>query len=196
MTLSKDYKGPVSGGFTTGPDGESVYRSYTQEEDPVLTRDELSATRWFRDLPPNEQIREVRRLKWNLAEARKSADGYAGIVKGQDAEIDDLRRQLAERRPDGYELPRAAADLIDFATAHGWKIAKLWYLDEDGDGASVKIGVAHTNESGQFLFKLTWSCSPSGTARLGRYNLCRTPGLDWYQAPSLVKIKEMIKSEA
>lgn len=200
--ISKDYKGPVSGRITIGGgDNPEVTReSFTQAQDPILTKDECKATEWFRALPPNEQYREVRRLKWNADERARVIEADHRVIVEQNAEIVALRRQLADRRPDGFEIPLSAGTLLDHAKAHGWRTGKAWlpvmYTDETGryveDPGAFTLDIQIAGHGWEF--KLKWACEPGGTGRLTRYGLAKGPRRAWHDAPSLVKIKKIIEN--
>jgi hypothetical protein len=197
MALSKDYKGPVSGGMTIKADGTTESRSYTQEEDPVLTRDELNATADFRALPPNEQLREVRRPKWNLGEITNQRDSLRVTVQSQDREILTLRAKLAVFTPEGYMMPSPAALLLADAADHGWRTVRAWHTDEGGDDPHARLEVAITN--GWHTFQLSWSVDPlirGGHGRMIRRGLARKLQGPWYDAPSLLKIHKIITEES
>lgn len=188
------YTGPTSGRITVGGDGPSqIERFY----DPPLTRDERNAVADWLALSPPEQAREVRRLRWNLAEMTRQRDTQRDIVRRQDTELLALRAKLATFTPEGYQLPPAAADLLADAQAHGWKTAKAWVPAADGmdeprwtppDGYRLEIIIG----LGLYAFKLSWYCTPDGRGHMIRRGLARAPRRDWHDAPSLLKIKEII----
>lgn len=202
--ISKDYKGPVSGRITIGggADPEVKRESFTQAQDPVLTKDERNATEWFRELPPNEQYREVRRLKWNADERARMVAADAEIIRRMRQEINILERKLANRRPDGFEIPLSAGILLAHAELHGWKTGKAWhevtYYDDQGSPQTdpnayrLEIGLAGHG----WEFKLSWLCEPAGRGHLTRSGLARGPRHGWRDAPSLTKIKQIIEQEA
>jgi hypothetical protein len=203
--ISKDYKGPVSGRITIGGgDNPEIKReSFTQAQDPVLSKDERRATEWFRALPPNEQYREVRRLKWNADARAKAIEADHTIIVNQNEEIVQLRRELAGRRPDGFEIPMSASVLLDHAKAHGWRTGKAWspvtFYDDEGheqtdpDEYRLQIGLAGHG----WEFKLIWSCQPGGRGHVVMgHSLARGPYRAWHDAPSLTKIKKIIEEEA
>lgn len=185
---------PTSGRTVIKADGTSEYIRYY---DQPLTKEEQAATEWFHVLSPNEQYREARRLKWNLDAAQGDVATWKRVAQERDAEIMRLRLALAQFTPEGYVFPPAAAALIDHADAHGWKTAKAWTVAEkrsdDGDdwmpSARLEVHISHTG----WLFKLSWSCEPGGKGRMGR-GLARAPRRNWYDAPSLTKIRETIVS--
>lgn len=191
------YTGPTSGRITIGGGKPAkVERFY----DKPLTEDERNATSDFRALSPNEQIREVRRLRWNLNEAQNQAKASEQIIREQDAEINRLRAELATHTPHGgYAFPPAARDLIDTAQAHGWKTAHAWTRvgPSQGDDCTeeyarleVKIG------KDKRTYQYTWLCWPNGRGSLSGTGLAWAPYKGWYHAPSLTAVKALIiKSE-
>lgn len=197
------YTGPTSGRITIGGgDNPEVKReSFTQAQDPLLTRDERNATEWFRALPPNEQYREVRRLKWNAEDRLRTIDELREALARQEAEIRRTRIELESRRPDRFEPPRAAAELLTLAGRHGWRAVKAWYpatfTDENGslkdDPEWFRFEIAMTDDEGT-VFKLSWSVPRDGQGRgsMTRSGLARSPRRDWHDAPSLKKIKIII----
>lgn len=196
MALSKDYDGPTSGRITVGPDGVSKRETFTQKTDPPLTRDERNATEEFRSLGPNEQIREYRILKWNAAVWKKDLDQAKETIKRQDKEILVLSARLAVFTPEGYTMPSPAALLLADAADHGWRTARAWHTDEDGDDPHARLEVGITN--GWYTFQLSWSVDPlikGGHGRMIRRGLARKLQGPWYDAPSLLKIHKIITEE-
>jgi len=186
MTLSPGYTGPTSGRMTIGPNGVTHRETFTRETDPPLTHDELIATEEFRALGPNAQIREVRVLKWNLAESERREAEWRASVKRQDAELRVLRGKVAAMTPDGFTIPKGAADVIHHAASHGWNIGRAWRTVDDG--ARLDIVVRH----GMYEFQLSWFCEREGGGRMVRRGLARGPRRPWHDAPSLTRIKEII----
>lgn len=203
MAISPDYKGPVSGRITIGggDNPEITRESFTQAEDPVLTRDERNATEWFRALPPNEQYREVRRLKWTTEELQRQVSTWHDTVVRQNAEIVKLQAELASRRPDGFEIPRAADELLTLAQHYGWKTAKAWQPVTKYDATGFEISdpewfrfeIALWHEG--IAFQLAWGVPLDGHGRgsMTRRGLARYPRRDWHDAPSLTKIRKIIR---
>jgi hypothetical protein len=181
------YTGPTSGRITIGGDGSVTRESF---DDPMLSREEEQAVAWFTALSPNARLREVRRLKWNADERLRELETLKAASRRDDTEITRLRGQLAARRPDGFELPKSAADLLAHAEAHGWKTARAWIVrtEDEGGGAGLRIIVGQ----GPWQFKLSWSCDPGGAGRMVRSGLARGPRRDWHDAPPLVRIKQII----
>lgn len=179
------YTGPTSGRITIGADGDFIKETFS---DPPLTRDEQQAVAWFTAMSPNEQLREVRRLKWNSEEYLRGWEAWRAVAKEQETELSVLRRKLASFTPEGYTLPKAAESVIGHATTHGWRTARFWSPLEDGHGYRLKTAV----KSGSWGFRLSWICTSAGTGSLDRSGLARSPGRDWHDAPSLVRIKEII----
>jgi hypothetical protein len=197
------YTGPTSGRITIGGgDNPEIKReSFTQAQDPILTRDERNATEWFRALPPNEQYREVRRMKWNLEEQRREIEALRDTFLRQEKEIRQLRAELATRRPDGFEIPRAANEILTLAKIYGWNTAKAWvpvtFTDDEGDlikdHTRFRFEIAFAKDG--YSFQLSWSVPRDGRGRgsMIRRGLARYPRRDWHDAPSLTKIKKIIR---
>jgi len=191
------YTGPTSGRITIGGDGTVTNReTFT---DKPLTREEQDAVAWFTALSPNEQLREVRRLKWNMNAARQDRDEWKRIAQRQRGELATLERKLAAYPPEGYTLPATAADLLALAKTAGWTTAVQWTrladLHEDGieaDGATVEIGLRH----GLWRYRLRWHCDYQGPgARMTRGGLAQTPDYRaWHDAPSVKKIRQVIEN--
>lgn len=187
------YTGPTSGRITVRPNGEVTRESFT---DPPLTAEEGRAVKWFTDLSPNEQLREVRRLKWNLAEAERGRDAMAQGAREAHERIEELERRLAEFTPDGYSVPGSVSVLIQFAEQSGWQTARSWMERPNGFNdylLTVLVGRSGpTGEPGlRWDFKLSWSCTPfSGRLVSG---ICRTPERPrWADAPSLTEVRRTI----
>ena len=185
------YTGPTSGRITIRGDEVISRESF---HDAPLTRDELNATADFRAMSPNEQIREVRRLKWNEAHWRGEAENLKQTVQRLDDELAKVGGKLATYPPEGYTLPRAAAELIEHAKAHGWSTGRAWRINDDLDGATVQVLV--TSSDSTRLYKLSWSCDPGGAGRMTHSGLARLPLRGWRDAPSLKKIREDIAAHS
>lgn len=179
---------PTGGRVQIKPDGTSEYVRFYDEP---LTKDEQAATQWFHDLSPNEQYREVRRMKWNLEQARSDLEALNQTVREQRAELARVRAQLATHTPHGYVMPKPAADLLELAEANGWKTGRAWKLEDDGLSAALRVGIRR----GGTDFELRWVCEPGGRGRMPRPGLARAPRRGWYDAPSLVKIREIVVSD-
>lgn len=188
------YTGPTSGRITIGGDGEITKReTFT---DPPLTRDERDAVAWFTELSPNEQLRQVRIMKWNLDEAQKGREQWKGIAEGYRRDLAAAERKLAMYPPEGYALPGIVSDLLGLAKAAGWRTGIAWthLVDLGGehspaDGATVEIVLGH----GLWLYRLRWHCDPDGGARMTRGGLAQTPDhRAWHDAPSVKKIRQVI----
>lgn len=197
MSGLSGYTGPTSGRITVGGDGTVTNRE--RFTDKPLTKDENDAVAWFTALSPNEQLREVRRLKWNVDEARKDRDGWKRTALRQREDLIKLERKLASYPPEGYTVPAVVADLLALAKAAGWSTAVQWTrlaeLHEDGveaDGATIEVGLWH----GLWKYRLRWHCDFQGPgARMTRGALAQTPEhRAWHDAPSLRKIREVIGS--
>lgn len=187
-----EYKGPTSGRITVTAGGVVERVSFN---DIPLTADETRAVAWFTKLSPIEQLREVRRLKWNLDRATADRDAFERIVREQDAEISKLSGRLARIVPDGYAVPVSAADLLACATAHGWLSDHTWEVHKGSeDGADPGYAVFRIMVgNGDRAFKRSWSVDPGGTGRMIGRGLAREKTGPWRDAPSLRKIREIIE---
>lgn len=111
---------------------------------------------------------------------------------------------LLEEPPASYTFPKAAADLIDYARAHGWDGRAQW----TPPGAvpvwvTVHIGrirtaaeqdAAYLGTGDRWHYQLTWhsrGCRPGRVRRFG--GLAETPDRPAaHDAPSLQRIRETI----
>ncbi|MFK4187263.1 hypothetical protein ACI2L4_25115 [Streptomyces sparsogenes] len=105
--------------------------------------------------------------------------------------------------PEGYTLPKAAADLIAHAEAHGWKTMVQWTHPgwEEEKYVMVRVGrEVDEAEREQFrgdgwFYKLTWhsrGCAP-GRLRLFGSGLAETPDNPaTHDAPSVRRIRAII----
>lgn len=189
--MGEEKRIPTGGRTVIKPDGTSEYVRFY---DAPLSKDEQAAVAWFTELSPHEQLREVRRMKWNLEVAQKDRDTLKEASRRHDVEMNRLARQLASRRPDGFELPRSAASLLEHARAHGWRTAVAWSPDEENLAAGLQVLIARP---GGWGFKLRWGVpvDGNGAGSLVRTGLARRPGRDWYDAPPLKSIRQIIASE-
>lgn len=187
MSGVEGYKGPTSGRITVGGDG-TVNRE--RFYDRPLTREEQEAVKWFTDLSPNEQLREVRLLKFSLESARQDRDVWESAARQANAENRRLTAERDARRPDGYELPRSASQLLLTAREHGWRTAVGWYPDEDGQHARLTVLIGR----GGWTFKLNWAVprDGNGAGSRNRAGLFRRPGRDWSDAPSFKEIHQLL----
>lgn len=190
MAGQEGYTGPTSGRIRIGGGQKPVVERFT---DPPLTREESDAVAWFRALSPHEQLREVRRMKWNLDEAVRTRDVWRNVAGRHDQEIARLEAERDARRPDGYELPRAAGELLSLARRQGWGTARRWTLSEDGLAARLEIGISRKGHA----FKLGWVVPVDGNGRgsRDRAGLACSPGRDWQDAPSLKKIRLLLMAD-
>lgn len=195
MAGLEGYTGPTSGRIHIGGDGEVTRERFT---DPPLTRYELDAVEWFTALSPNEQLREVRRLKWNADEHARLAEAYKRVSQEQRTKIARLTAERDARRPDGYELPRSAAHLLTQAERHGWRTVRGWYPDEDGAHAQLKIRLGYAAEDGRWEFQLAWAVPRDGAGAGSRVRsgIYRAPGQDWRDAPSFTRIHHLLEEVA
>lgn len=187
MSGPEGYTGPTSGRITVGGDG-SVNRE--RFYDRPLTREEQEAVKWFTDLSPNEQLREVQRMKFNLESIRRDRDTWKAAARQADAENRRLTAERDARRPDGYELPRSASQLLLTAREHGWGTAVGWYPDEDGQHARLAVLIRR----GGWAFKLAWAVprDGNGAGSRNRAGLFSCPGRGWSDAPSFKEITRLL----
>lgn len=120
-------------------------------------------------------------------------------------ELRDALTRILAVPPVGYTLPKAAADLIPYARAHGWEGRAQW----TPPGAvpvwvTVHIGrirtateqaALHLGTGDRWYYRLTWhsrDCPPGRVRRFGQ-GLAETPDRPaTHDAPSLRRIRETI----
>lgn len=113
--------------------------------------------------------------------------------------------------PDGYTLPKQAADLMAHATANGWLTRAIWVHGPDIEEPFVSVDVGRKLAAGEqpvcptdeyapvrgdkWAYRVTWhsrDCKP-GRLRLFRKPLAATP---WrpahYDGPSVKGIRDVI----
>lgn len=187
------YTGPTSGRITVGGDSPAkVERFY----DKPLTAKEAEAVAEFTALSPNEQYRkviemqeELKRLRWNDRVLRGDLENERRIRRQMRTEEQELRREASQRPPEGYSRPAIVRDLMDHAETSGWTVRWAWQRpDEEGDTALDFI----LEHGDSWRVQLSWCCQPGGKGRRVRSGLIRQPGQDWRDAPSVVKLKEII----
>lgn len=186
------YTGPTSGRITIGGGSGPVVERFT---DPPLTADEARAVAWFTALSPNEQLREVRRLKWNADERERGRDTWKEAAQRLEAENARLRAERDARRPDGYELPRSAAELLRAAEeAPLWRSARSWTVEEDGQHAMLLVRLR--GPVGWEYTHLRWDVplDGNGAGRLVSPGLYRHQGKDWSDTPSLKEIRRVMRT--
>lgn len=184
------------GGYRLTPDGKG---DYTSERitfpDPLEGADD-EERRFFIDrygpLSMLEMCQRLRVAEWNAEERRQA-------LKGAEAEIRKLRRDAAppdrSTPPAGWELPKAAADLLACAERNGWMSITAWGERPGGD-VMVTIQLAHGRRIGEaWRFEhLTWYASGVGTSmHRGGRGLQSTPDAPaWHDAPSISRICAVI----
>lgn len=178
---------PTGGRAVIGPDGTGEWKRFY---DRPLSREESEAVKWFTELSPNEQLREVRRLKWNLDRAREDTETWKRVAREHEREALAVQAKLAVFTPEGFTVPWGAADLLNFAEERGWKTVKAWTVDRD-DETSALLRIILRN--GEWIFKFTWSADKGGGGRMFGRGLAQAPGRYWHDAPSLKAVKEIIE---
>lgn len=193
MALPEGYTGPTGGRMVLNADGTSEYVRFY---DKPLTADEETAVAEFLELSPNGRLRkviemqdELRRLRWNEAELRKGQENDRRILKEFRATEARLRLTAVQRPPEGYSRPAIVRDLVDHAERAGWTVRWAWQEpDEAGD---VRLDISLTRGE-IWRADLYWVCQPGGKGRRVRSGLIRRPGRGWGDAPSVVKLKEIL----
>lgn len=193
MALPEGYTGPTGGRMVLNADGTSEYVRFY---DKPLTADEERAVAEFLELSPNGRLRkviemqdELRRLRWNDAELRKGQEDNRRILKEFQVTETRLRLTAAQRPPEGYSRPAIVRDLMEHAERAGWAVRWAWQEpDEAGD---VRLDFRLTRGE-VWRADLYWVCQPGGKGRRVRPGLIRRPGQDWSDAPSVVKLKEIL----
>lgn len=180
------YNGPTSGRIRIGADGEVTSKTYT---DPPLTADEARAVADFTELSPNAQLREVRRLKWNLAEAERRAGANLERAERSERQVDELTRKIAEFTPEGLVIPASAATILAVAAENGWSTAKMWVDRRENFGDHL-FGI-RVGRDGGWSFLVKWSVAPGFGRTVS--GLARTPDRPQvHTAPSLRVIHDTI----
>lgn len=149
---------------------------------------------------------EFERLSYERYELIKQV----GAPCGDTPEVRERMRAVARRMceitavpPDGYTLPKAAADLVAHAEAHGWRALVQWtapgYPGEPYVG--VQVGRRATGADGyvgpgtSWKYSLTWhsrGCAPGKVRLFGRV-LAETPDRPaTHDGPSVKGIRDVI----
>jgi hypothetical protein len=186
-----EYTGPTSGRITIGADGDVTKVHFT---DKPLSKDEADAVRWFTVMSPNAQLREVRIMKWNLSVASRDRDNWKATAQRLEAELAKVKAELATHAPDGFTLPRAAADLLEHAAAYGWLTGRSWDIAEDGIDGSVSVALGHPDRTREYRLRWAVQAGGRGAGSLSGSGLARLPRQGWRDAPSLKKIKDDMKA--
>lgn len=119
-------------------------------------------------------------------------------------EIRTRLRELHATPPDGYALPKLAADLVEHAEAHGWTTRAQWtalgYVGEPY--VTVQVGRLVAEADGylglgdRWTYSLTWhsrDCAP-GKVRLFGSGIAVTPANPGsHSAPSVKAIRAVIE---
>jgi hypothetical protein len=120
-------------------------------------------------------------------------------------ELNKELRALAAIPPDGYELPRIAADLMAHAVAHGWLAAAAWTAPDYAGEPFVRVKVGRMltelerdqHRGDRWHYSLTWhsrGCTP-GKVRLFGSGLATTPDSPaHHDAPSIKGIRAVIEA--
>lgn len=121
---------------------------------------------------------------------------------------DEPPTHIRRDAPEGYGIPKAAADLLEHAKVHGWSTLATWNTDRN-DAPFLNVQVvrpvrpceaervyAHTSYQGPaWYYSKTWhsrGCAP-GRMRLSGTGLTRTPSHPRLSdAPSVKVIRELI----
>ncbi|GAA0500993.1 hypothetical protein [Streptomyces olivaceiscleroticus] len=138
----------------------------------------------------------------------RNAGGATLEQKDRSRAIARRLREILAIPPAGYALPKAAADLLAHAEAHGWDTAVRWTPPGWEDAVSVRVGVrremtiaekkaAAYCRSGAWLYELTYhsrDCPAGKVKRFGAGRGC-TPDMaqaEYPPAPSLKAIRAVI----
>lgn len=119
-------------------------------------------------------------------------------------EIRNRLRELHAQPPEGYTLPKQAADLVAHAEAHGWLTLVQWTaLGYDGDPfVAVQVGRLTTEADGylglgdRWTYKLTWhsgGCAPGKVRRFGSGSAVTPANPASHYAPSVKAIRTVIE---
>jgi hypothetical protein len=159
-------------------------------EDPLAgatARERLRFTEVYGPVSLLEMCRRLDSAEAGIAYQRSEIERLTAHVKVLDRLVNPPDRSVP---PDGWQLPKAAADLLACAQEHGWRTLTSWGERPGGD-PMVGIQLAH---DGWSFTNLTWVVSGSGRSmsRLGS-GLQKTPAhTGWADAPPLAKIRAVI----
>lgn len=146
----------------------------------------------------------------DLASARRTSGApLEGEAKQRLEAILSRLQHIVATPPEGYTLPKPAADLVAFAAAHGWSTGVQWTPPGWADEVHVNIRVGRKlteaeREAGGYLsdgwlYEITYherGCPPGKVRRFGS-GLTVTPdcrALDVGPAPSLKTIRAVISA--
>jgi hypothetical protein len=130
----------------------------------------------------------------------RTADQRARLV----AVHHELREILAAP-PAGYELPKAATDLLAFAEAHGWMAQAQWTSPEYDGEPYVSVQVARRVTEAErdqyrgdrWSYQLTWHSRDCAAGKVRRFGsgTAITPGSpSTHDAPSVKAIRAVIEA--
>lgn len=119
-------------------------------------------------------------------------------------EIRTRMRELHAAPPQGYALPKLAADLVAHAEAHGWATLVQWTaLGYDGDPfVAVQVGRLVAEADGylglgdRWTYKLTWhsrDCDPGKVRLFGSGTAVTPANPGGHYAPSIKAIRAVIE---
>lgn len=114
-------------------------------------------------------------------------------------------REILATPPAGYELPKAATDLMTFVEAHGWMAQAQWTSPEYEGEPYVRVQVARrVGESERELYRgdrwsyqLTWhsrDCAPGKVRRFGSGTAVTPESPNTHDAPSVKAIRAVVEA--
>ncbi|QDN60112.1 MULTISPECIES: hypothetical protein [unclassified Streptomyces] len=138
-----------------------------------------------------------------LAAALRKAGDASPESRARLASVDRRLRDLVAAPPPGYILPKAAADLVAHAQAHGWLTLVQWTPPGYGGEPFVSVQVGRLLHAGEqsgargdrWTYNVTWhsrDCAPGRVRLFGRH-LATTPEQPWlHDGPSVKAICAVI----
>jgi hypothetical protein len=139
-----------------------------------------------------EVFRRLRVAEWNADCRKEDIIKLKARIKQLEAE---LRPPDTSTPPDGYDLPKAAADLLACADEHGWLSLTAWGERSNGDPL-VTIQLLHKAVGGRVwkVDHISWIRSGAGTSmkRFGTGRIQTPEYRAWHDAPSLKCLCELI----
>lgn len=100
------------------------------------------------------------------------------------------------RAPEGYQIPRAAADLIAYAAESGWTAVAVWDADDTGHPfLSVTLHRNGILPGREFHYEVTWHSRGQEPGHMRVFDgSARTPWLPVeHEAPALHVIRTVIR---
>ncbi|MEU1074343.1 MULTISPECIES: hypothetical protein [unclassified Streptomyces] len=118
-------------------------------------------------------------------------------------ELDRGEAMQTTQAPTGYAMPKAAADLVEHATAYGWKVKSVWGKDSGGAPfVTVMLGRLLTGPEltmwggDRWEYRITWHGRglPVGRLRLFGGWAVTPESPATHNLPSVKAIREVVMS--